>query len=53
MHITNFETLIREHMRVFVINWMNNNLKNPDEYPIEMNPTDWIEHFLIYLECPK
>lgn len=38
----------RERLEEFVTTWVKNNIKNPEDWPMEMNSGDWDEQYITF-----
>ncbi len=45
MTLYNFVNETRRSITMFLEEWVENNEKNPEHYPIEMDEPDWDEQF--------
>jgi hypothetical protein len=54
MRIESFTSIVRNHLDRFEREWMINNERFPDDWPLDsLHLADWFEQFDLFIEDPR
>ena len=50
MKLSLFGNSIKADVDDFISDWVEHNVKSPCEWPFDMNDSEWLDHFIFFLE---